>query len=197
REVFGPVLIQVYGTTETGVLTMLAPHDHDRAHTRTTVGRPLDPDALSIRHPDTGTPLPTGETGEICAIPRWPIAGYWHDPHATTALRRHGWTRTGDLGYLDTHGYLHLAGRLADMMKVKGIRIHPETIEKALAQAPGVSQAAVFGVEDTDRVEHIHAAVVAKPDTVLDLARLRRHIADTLSDNHVPTTIDIRAELPV
>ncbi|MBH0779669.1 AMP-binding protein, partial [Nocardia bovistercoris] len=42
REVFGPVLIQVYGTTETGVLTMLAPHDHDRAHTRTTVGRPLD-----------------------------------------------------------------------------------------------------------------------------------------------------------
>ncbi|MFX0579425.1 ANL family adenylate-forming protein [Nocardia nepalensis] len=197
REIFGPVLIQVYGTTETGVLTMLLPHDHDELNSCGTVGRPLDPEALSIRHPESGVALPTGEVGEVCAIPRWPIAGYWHEPEATAALVRAGWVRTGDLGYLDTDGYLHLAGRLADMMKVKGIRIHPEAVEKVLSQAPGVSQAAVCGVEDADRVEHIYAAVVPKPGTIVDPQQLRRHIAEALSDNHVPTMIDIRHELPV
>ncbi|MFX0579401.1 ANL family adenylate-forming protein [Nocardia nepalensis] len=195
REVFGPVLIQVYGTTETGALAMLFPDDHDEPNSCGTVGRPLDPEALSIQDPETGAALPTGEVGEVCAIPRWPIAGYWHEPEATAALMRAGWVRTGDLGYLDTDGYLHLAGRLADMMKVKGIRIHPEAVEKVLSQAPGVSQAAVCGVEDADRVEHIYAAVVPKPGTIVDPQQLRRHVAEALSDNHVPTMIDIRHEL--
>ncbi|MER7226778.1 fatty acid--CoA ligase family protein, partial [Streptomyces rubradiris] len=113
REIFGPVLIQVYGTTETGVLTMLPPGDHDDLRACSSVGRPVDPGALSIRHPDTGAVLPVGEVGEVCAVPRWPTAGYWHEPALTAALVRDGWVRTGDLGHLDTDGYLHLTGRLA------------------------------------------------------------------------------------
>ncbi|WP_345598322.1 fatty acid--CoA ligase family protein, partial [Streptomyces marokkonensis] len=196
REIFGPVLIQVYGTTETGVLTMLPPGDHDDPRACSTVGRPVNPEALSIRHPDTGAVLPVGEVGEVCAIPRWPTAGYWHEPKLTAALVRDGWVRTGDLGQLDTDGYLHLSGRLANMMKVKGIRIHPEQVEKVLRQAPGVSQAAVCGVEDADRVEHIYAAVVPEPGADLDPQELRRHVAEALSDTYVPSLIDIRRKLP-
>ncbi|MGW1061142.1 class I adenylate-forming enzyme family protein [Micromonospora rubida] len=197
REIFGPVLIQVYGTTETGVLTMLFPDDHGDLRACGTVGRPLSPEALSIRDPETGAALPAGEVGEVCAIPRWPIAGYWHEPKLTAALVRDGWVRTGDLGHLDADGYLHLSGRIADMMKVKGLRIHPEAVERVLSQAPGVSQVAVCGVEDADRVERIYAAVVPKPGAVVDLQELRRHVAEALSDNHVPSLIEICQELPV
>jgi fatty-acyl-CoA synthase len=197
REIFGPVLIQVYGTTETGVLTMLAPDDHGDLHTCGTAGRPLNPAALSVRDSETGAALPAGEVGEICAIPRWSTAGYWHEPRLSAALVRDGWVRTGDLGYLDADGYLHLSGRIADMMKVKGLRIHPEAVEKVLSQAPGVSQAAVCGVEDANRVEHIYAAVLAQPGAVVDLEELRRQVSEALSDNHVPTLIEIYPELPV
>ncbi len=197
KEIFGPVLIQVYGTTETGVLTMLPPDDHDDLRACGTVGRPVNPEALSIRHPETGAALPVGEVGEICAIPRWPMAGYWHEPRLTAALVRDGWVRTGDLGRLDADGYLHLSGRLADMMKVRGIRIHPEAVETVLSQAPGVSQVAVCGVEDADRVERMYAAVVPKPGARVDPEELRRHVAEALSDNHVPSLVEIVAELPV
>jgi fatty-acyl-CoA synthase len=196
REIFGPVLIQVYGTTETGMLTMLAPDDHGDLHTCGTVGRPVNPAALSIRHPETGAALPVGEVGEVCAIPRWPSAGYWHEPRLSAALVRDGWVRTGDVGHLDADGYLHLSGRIADMMKVKGLHIHTEAVEKVLSQAPGVSQAAVCGVEDANRVEHIYAAVVPEPGAVVDLQELRRHVAEALSDNHVPSLIEIRRVLP-
>jgi fatty-acyl-CoA synthase len=196
-EIFGPVLIQVYGTTETGVLTMLLPDDHRDLAACGTVGRPLNPSALSIRHPETGAALPAGEVGEVCAIPRWQTAGYWHEPELTAQAVRDGWTRTGDLGRLDADGFLHLSGRLADMMKVRGIRIHPEAVEKVLSQTPGVSQAAVCGVEDDRRVEHIYAAVLPEPGTTPDLDELRRHVAEALSDNHVPSLIELCRELPV
>ncbi|GIG59302.1 fatty acid CoA ligase [Longispora fulva] len=196
-EIFGPVLMQVYGTTETGVLTMLFPGDHHDLRLCGTVGRPLNPDAVSVRDPDTGVALPAGEVGEVCAVPRWAMAGYWHEPELTAQATRDGWTRTGDLGHLDDDGYLHLTGRLSDVMKVKGILIHPAAVERVLSEAPGVSQAAVCGVEDADRVERIYAAVVARPGTVVDLDDLRRHVSGALSDNHVPSVIEICQELPV
>nr|CAI94686.1 hypothetical protein [Streptomyces rubradiris] len=195
REIFGPVLIQVYGTTEDRSAHML-PRRHEHLRACSSAGRPVNPEALSIRHPDTGAVLPVGEVGEVCAVPRWPTAGYWHEPALTAALVRDGWVRTGDLGHLDTDGYLHLTGRLANMMKVKGIRIHPEQVEKVLRQAPGVSQAAVCGVEDADRVEHIYAAVVPEPGADPDPRELRRHVAEALSDTYVPRLIDIRRKLP-
>jgi fatty-acyl-CoA synthase len=198
REIFGPVLIQGYGTSESGgAISVLTPDDHNDLRTCATVGRPLNPEGLSIRHPETGAALPAGEVGEVCAKPRWPTAGYWHEPKLTAQLVRDGWIRTGDLGHLDADGYLHLSGRLSDVMKVKGILIHPEDVERVLNQAPGVAQVAVCGVEDPDRVEHIFAAVVPKPGAVVDLEELRRHVAEALSDNHVPNLIEIRKTLPV
>ncbi|WP_433342972.1 class I adenylate-forming enzyme family protein [Micromonospora sp. CA-111912] len=196
RKVFGRVLIQVYGTTEAGVLTMLAADDLGDVDGSGAVGRPVDPEGLSIRDPETGAALPVGEVGEVCAKPRWPSAGYWHEPTLTAALVRDGWVRTGYFGRLDADGYLHLGGRIAGMLKVKGISIHPEAVEKVLSRVPGVSQAAVCGVEDANRVEHIYAAVVPEPGAVVELQELRRHVAEALSDNHVPSLIEIRRGLP-
>ena len=195
REVFGPLLHQMYGTTEAGVLAELTPVDHGDPEAAATAGRPVDRAALSIRDPRTGAALADGEAGEICATPLWPPAGYWHEPELTAALVRDGWVRTGDVGYLDDE-YLHVTGRLADMMTIQGTIIHTEVVEKALVQFPGVSLAAVCGVEDADGVEHIYAAVVPGPGAVVDPGQLRRHVAEVLSDIHAPGLIDLRTKLP-
>ncbi|WP_089157680.1 class I adenylate-forming enzyme family protein [Micromonospora sp. NBS 11-29] len=196
REAFGPLLHQIYGTTEAGLLTMLTPDERGDPAAAGTVGRPVDPTAVSIRDPRTGAARATGEVGEICAVPRWPSAGYWHEPELTAALVRDGWVRTGDVGHLDGGGYLHVTGRLADMMTIKGLIIHTEVVEKVLVQVPGVSVAAVCGIEDADRVERVYAAVVPEPGAVVDPDEVRRHVAETLSDHHVPSLIEIRAKLP-
>jgi fatty-acyl-CoA synthase len=197
RKIFGPALIRMYGTTETGTLSKLAPDDHGGPDADGTVGRPLNPAALSIRHPETGEPLPAGELGEIYAQPRWPWAGYWHEPRLAATPGYDGWVGTGDLGHLDADGYLHLRGRIAFVMEVKGIQIHPEDVEGVLNQASGVFDVAVCDVQDPDGVRHIYAGVLPKPGATLDLQELRRHVAEALSDDHVPDLIEIRQKLPV
>ncbi|AOR34265.1 hypothetical protein BFF78_27285 [Streptomyces fodineus] len=196
-EVFGPILIQVYGSTETGVISMLLPDDHKDIGRCATVGRPLAPSRLSVRNPENGGEVPSGETGEVWSAPAWLTSGYWHAPELTARTIQDGWVRTGDLGRLDEGGYLHLSGRMSDVMKVKGIRIHPEDVERVLSEAPGVSQAAVCGVENADRVEQIYAVAVALPGADVDSETLRRHVSEVLSDNHVPSVIDLWPQLPM
>ncbi len=196
-DVFGPILIQVYGSTETGVISMLFPDDHKDLGRCATVGRPLAPPRLSVRNPETGVEVAAGEPGEVWSNPPWLTSGYWHAPELTARTVQDGWVRTGDLGRLDEDGYLHLSGRISDVMKVKGIRIHPEDVERVLSEAPGVSQAAVCGVENADRVEQIYAVVVAQPGAVSDPEEMRRHVAGALSDNHVPAAIDLVPQIPM
>jgi fatty-acyl-CoA synthase len=141
-DVFGPILIQVYGSTETGVISMLFPDDHRDPDRCGTVGRPLAADRFAVRDPETGDAAREGEIGEVWSAPAWLTSGYWHAPELTARTVQDGWVRTGDLGRLDADGYLRLSGRMSDVMKVRGVRIHPEDVERALSEAPGVAQAA-------------------------------------------------------
>jgi fatty-acyl-CoA synthase len=196
-KVFGPVLFQVYGTSETGLISLLLPHEHDDPTLRATVGRPPETVKVSIQDPEDGRIQPPGLPGEICVIGRWSMARYWNEPDLTARAIRDGWVRTGDIGYLDEAGYLHLSGRLADVIKVRGIKVHPEDVERVLNEHPGVAQAAVFGVEDSDRVERIQAVIIPRPGAAVDVEELHRQVTGALSANHVPDVIEIRAELPL
>ena len=193
----GPVLFQVYGTSETGMISLLTPQDHLAPELRATVGRPLEADRVSVRSVADGRELPVGESGEVCVRGRWQMAGYWNEPELTARVLRDGWVHTGDIGHLDEAGLLHLHGRIADVIKVKGIKVHPSAVERVLLEHPGVATAAVFGVEDEQRVERICAAVVPRDGVTLDRAVLARHVADALSANHVPAEIELRETLPL
>ncbi|MGV9938640.1 class I adenylate-forming enzyme family protein [Streptomyces sp. NPDC003401] len=193
----GPVLFQVYGTSETGLISLLTPQDHLDPELRATVGRPPEAVRVSIRSVADGRELPVGEAGEVCVIGRWQMAGYWNDPELTARVVRDGWVHTGDIGHLDEAGRLHLHGRIADVIKVKGIKVHPSAVERVLLEHPGVAAAAVFGVEDEQRVERICAAVVPRDGVTLDRAVLERHVTAALSANHVPTEIELRETLPL
>ncbi len=194
--VFGPVFVQTYGTTETWEIGTLSRQDHLDPALLGSSGCPSPGTRVVVRDPDTGTELPAGETGEICVQSPGMLNGYWNDPVLTARTLSGGWFRTGDLGYFDERGYLHLIDRLAHVIKYNGVKVYPTAVENALLRHPDVAQAAAFGVADSDRVEHVHAAVVPRAGRAVTEAELRQHIALSLSAEYVPHVITLRSELP-
>ncbi|AZK97908.1 MULTISPECIES: class I adenylate-forming enzyme family protein [Streptomyces] len=195
-KIFGQVLIQVYGTSEAGFISMLSPADHLDARLRTTVGRPL-PGWVRIRDVDDHHDMPAGETGEVCVQSPFTMKEYVGEPELTARTVRDGWVYTGDLGFLDSEGYLSLRGRMGEVMKTNGIKIHPVTVENAFLSHPDIAQACVFCVRDRDRIEYLHAAVVLREGATATVADLADHIRATISPKHVPAETTIRTELPL
>lgn len=195
-KVFGDALIQVYGTSEAGAVSMLTPAEHAEPELRATAGRPLLGE-VRILDQDDQHELPPGEMGEICVRTPLAMRGYVADPELTARTVRDGWVHTGDLGRLDERGYVHIHGRIADVIKTNGIKVHPTAVENALMSHQDVVQAAVFGAADEDRIEHIHAAVVLRDGATATTGHLREHVAAALTANHAPTRIDIRTALPL
>jgi amino acid adenylation domain-containing protein len=196
-KVFGPVLYQIYGNSECGRMCLLTPDDHRYPDLLATVGRPIDLLKLSIRDPQGDQELPTGQPGEVCVRSPLSMTGYWNDPELTARVTRGGWLRTGDIGYLDDRGYLRLLGRISDVMKANGIKVHPAAVENALLGHEAVAQAAVFGVTGDDGAERIHAVVVPQDGHEFDPGELIAHVAAVLSRSHAPAEITARADLPL
>ncbi|WNV87131.1 fatty acid--CoA ligase family protein [Umezawaea sp. Da 62-37] len=194
-EAFGPVLLQLYGTTETSPISVLTQPDHLDPELLGTAGRPAA--ELRIRDLAEDRDVPPGAIGEVCVRSPSTMIGYWGEPELTAATIRDGWVHTGDLGSLDGKGFLRLHGRMGDVIKANGIKIHPTDVENALLTHPEVAQAAVFCVIDDDRVEHVHAAVVARPGSTADSGALIGHVAVELSPKHVPAVVVFHAELPL
>jgi 2-furoate---CoA ligase len=107
--------------------------------------------------------LPDGDKGEIIARldSDEAFAGYWQRPDADARALRDGWYFTGDMGYLDAEGELHVAGRVDDMIISGGENIHPVEVEEVLARHPDVRDAAVVGEPDPRWGERVVAFVVA------------------------------------
>ena len=159
-------LYQLYGSTECGGISSLTPADH-RPRTAGYGGRPIPGVAVRVVDPDTGHDLPPAiEGGTGGPVGRSGSGPDHHEqvPRRTRRAARDGWLRTGDLGYLDDHGYLTLTGRRAGVIKTGGHKIYPAAVEAVLASHPAIGHAVVYGVTDGDRREHIHAAIVLRPD---------------------------------
>lgn len=149
----GPVLYQYYGLGEvTGCITVQPPEhyvvDDDDPEARPgTCGIPRLAVQIGIRDTE-GNLLPPGEQGEICVIGPSVMSGYWQNDKANAEVFRDGWFHTGDLGRLDEAGFLYITGRAKDMYISGGANVYPREIEEVLLTHPGVSEAAVVGVED-------------------------------------------------
>jgi fatty-acyl-CoA synthase len=196
-EVFGPVLLQAYGSAEAGRITILLPGDHQEARLRTTVGRPFPEVQLRICDQETGEELPVGETGEVWVRSPALMDGYLRDPALTNRSLHGGWYRTGDIGFLDEQGYLSLVDRVADVIKTDGVKIYPAVLEREIATLFGVADVAVYGVRDLDNLEHVHAAVVRRSGSQLTADAVRRHIAEKISPVHAPEEVHFLDELPL
>jgi fatty-acyl-CoA synthase len=194
-EVFGPALIQSYGTTEAGPIAVLLPMAHRSPDLRRTVGRPLPGVRIRICDPLTKRDLDVGATGEVWVRSASIMSGYLGAQVTPVAAASERWLRTGDLGTIDARGYLSLHGRVGDVIKCRGIKIYPSAVIDALASHPDVAQAHVYGVRGDDEVEEVHAAVVLTGGVGCEA--LREHVAETLTREHVPDAITVWSELPL
>ena len=153
------------------------------------------PDHMQLRD-DAGQPVTEpGVTGEIYGYQKH-SRSYWRDPDATAASFKDGWTRTGDLGFVDADGDLILSGRSKELIIRGGYNITPLEIETVLHRHPAVQSAAVVGIDHEVLGEDIAAAITLRPGTAATANDLTAWCRAHLADNKVPRTILILPELP-
>jgi long-chain acyl-CoA synthetase len=171
-----------------------------------SVGMPLPDVDVRIFDGDQGTRvLPTGEIGEIAISAPQLMVGYWNRPDETAEILRdhvdgadtRRWLHTGDLGYLDSDGYLFIVDRKKDLIKTSGYQVWPREVEEVLATHPAVAEVGVAGVSDDLRGEVVKAWVVrrASHGATTD-EELRAFCREKLAPYKVPAHIEFRAELP-
>ncbi|MGY1434180.1 class I adenylate-forming enzyme family protein [Streptomyces reniochalinae] len=193
---FGPRLLQAYGTSEGGRVTLLDPGEHYDPWLSTTVGRPFPEVEISLYDTESGARVSPGEVGEVWMRSPHLMDGYWNDDDLTARVLRDGWYATGDIGYLDERGYLHLLGRTSEVVKVNGVKIHPTVVEQEILAIDGVRHAAVYGWRDDDAIESLHAAVAFQPGSAPTADEIRKHVSTSLSAAHAPSEIFVLDELP-
>jgi acyl-CoA synthetase (AMP-forming)/AMP-acid ligase II len=188
-----PDLYEAYASTDCGQITSIGPEDWD-AHSD-TVGKPIWCVLLRIES-DGGSDAAPAMEGEICVRTPLAIQGYYRNSAATDEFRAGGWCHTGDIGFVDERGYLHVSGRKKNMVKSGGISIFPEEIEEVLGRHPAVSEAAVIGVRDERWGEAVKAFVVLKPDTRVEPDALMQFCKQSLASYKAPKQIDFLPILP-
>lgn len=154
------------------------------------------PEHMQLRDEAGAIITQPGVVGEIYGFQNHPRR-YWNDPEATAASFIGGWTRTGDLGYVDADGDLIMAGRSKELIIRGGYNITPLEIETALHLHPAVQQAAVVGVEHDVLGEDIAAAVTLRPGQDASEAEIIEFCRQHLADNKVPRTLLVLPDMPL
>jgi long-chain acyl-CoA synthetase len=194
-EWWGPIIAEFYSSSEGAGATFVTSEDW-LAHPG-TVGRAM----LGSMHvlDDSGEPLPAGEIGTVWAETPQPFE-YLHDQEKTRQHRNErGWSTVGDVGYLDSDGYLYLTDRKAYTIISGGVNIYPQEAEDALISHPRVYDAAVFGVPNPEYGEEVKAVVqpVSMDEAGPELAQeLIAFCKSRLATYKCPRSIDFAAELP-
>jgi acyl-CoA synthetase (AMP-forming)/AMP-acid ligase II len=160
-----------------------------------SVGRALPHVEVEIRDAQ-GRRLPSGETGEICLRGAKITRGYWRDDKKTAASFYGDWFRTGDVGYLDSDGFLFLTDRVKDMIISGGENIASSEVERVVYQLPQVREAAIIGVPDEKWGERPVAVVALNAGYSLDYETLAKHCRAHLAAFKVPKQLILREQLP-
>lgn len=128
------------------------------------VGLPVPGAEFKITDFETGELVQLGGEGEVRVRAPSLLKSYWNKPEATAESLVDGWLRTGDIGLIDTDGFLHFLGRRKEMLKVKGMSVFPPEIEALLGQHPAVLGSGVVGREDADKGQVPVAFIQLKPE---------------------------------
>jgi fatty-acyl-CoA synthase len=164
-----------------------------------TVGRVLPHVEVKIIDPETGLTVPRGTPGELCTRGYSVMLGYWEEPEKTAeAIDAARWMHTGDLGIMDSDGYLNITGRIKDMVIRGGENIYPREIEEFLYTHPDVLDAQVVGVPDERYGEELCAWIRMRPGAEpLTAEAVREFAAGKLAHYKIPRYIQIVDEFPM
>jgi malonyl-CoA/methylmalonyl-CoA synthetase len=190
----GHAILERYGMTETN-MNCSNPYDGDRR--QGTVGFPLPGVALRITDPTTGAPQGREAVGMIEVKGPNVFKGYWRNPTKTAEdFRSDGFFITGDLGKVDTDGYVHIVGRGKDLVISGGFNVYPKEVELEIDAIDGVLESAVIGAPHPDLGEAIVAVVVRHDGATVKAETIEATLADKVARFKRPRRIIFVAELP-
>lgn len=197
RARFHAPLATRYACTESG-LGLGTALDASEEDAVVSVGHPLPGVELALLDPDDHE-VPRGEVGAVCLRSPAAMKGYWRDPETTrAAFTDDGFVRTGDLGWVDDQGRLHLVGRQKEMYVRGGYNVYPVEVEAVLSNAPDVAAVAIATRPDDVMGEVGVACVVARdPEHPPTLESLRAFAADDLAHHKLPEAIVVVDALPL
>ncbi len=190
---FGVAIHEGDGPTECSPVTCVNPMRGVRKPA--SVGLPV-PDVEMAIFDKGGAKLPVDEIGEICVRGPNVMKGYWNLPDATAESFFGEWVRTGDLGTIDSDGYVFIVDRIKDMIIVNGMNVYPRMVEEALYRHPQIAEAAVVGEPSDLHGEITVAHVVAKENELLSIAQIKSFCKENLGRHEVPRKIIVQEALP-
>ncbi|MBL4740570.1 MAG: long-chain fatty acid--CoA ligase [Sneathiella sp.] len=196
QRVTGCRLLEGWGMTETSPSGTTTPMTDKRV--AGSAGVPVPGIEIRIFDVDDRTKImPTGDIGEIAIKGPNVMKGYWNKPDVTAESFVDDFFLTGDTGYFDEDGYMHIVDRTKDMITSGGFNVYPRIIEEAIFEHPSVAEVTVVGIPDDYRGEAAKAFVklrANKPEFTID--ELRSFLEDKLGKHELPTDVEFRAELP-
>jgi len=188
----GCVLLQGWGLTETSPVATTNPKDTDFNN---SIGLPMPSTDITIRD-DSGRELPINETGEICVRGPQVMRGYWNRPDETAnVMIDGGWLRTGDVGHMDSAGFVYIEDRKKDMILVSGFNVYPNEVEGVIARHPGVLEVAAVAQPD-ERSGEVVAVYIVRKDPSLTEEQVIDFARKELTGYKVPKHVYFRDELP-
>ncbi|WP_454623844.1 malonate--CoA ligase [Bradyrhizobium cenepequi] len=190
----GHAVLERYGMTETNMNTS-NPYDGERVPG--AVGFPLPGVSARVTDPETGKELGREEIGMIEVKGPNVFKGYWRMPEKTKAeFRDDGFFITGDLGKIDSKGYVHILGRGKDLVISGGFNVYPKEIESEIDAMPDVVESAVIGVPHADFGEGVTAVVVRHSGAKIDEATVLNGLEGRLAKFKMPKRVFVVDELP-
>jgi fatty-acyl-CoA synthase len=202
---FGCRVVDSFGSSEFAVIVV-----REDGAPPGSIGKPYP--GVSIYHPHTLTECAVARFDEHGALTNFdeavgelvntqgagPFTGYYNDPSATAERVRHGMYWSGDLAYRDADGWIYLAGRTADWMRVDGENLAAAPIERILERLPEVSQVAVYAVPDERVGDQVMAALVLRGGNCLEPRDFEKFLASQpdLSPKAWPRYVRINGDLP-
>ncbi|MCK0093765.1 AMP-binding protein [Rhodococcus sp. F64268] len=188
-----------YGMTETSPVSLQTRSDDTIEQRVSTVGRVGPHIEVKIVDPATGLTVPRGEPGELCTRGYSVMLGYWEQAEKTAeAIDAARWMHTGDIGVMDSAGYVSVTGRIKDMVIRGGENIYPREIEEFLYTHPDILDAQVVGVPDAKYGEELMVWVrLHEGADALDADALREFCTGKLAHYKIPRYVHIVDEFPM
>ncbi|MFE6926027.1 class I adenylate-forming enzyme family protein [Nocardia sp. NPDC057663] len=196
--VFGASVHNLFGQTELAPVITATRRNDSLADQLSTVGHPIPQVEVKIAGTDGAGVAPLGVPGEICARGYQQMIEYYRDPASTAAaVDAEGWLHTGDLGSMDSRGYVTVTGRLKDLIISGGENIAPAEVESRLLEHAAIQQAAVVGVPHEKWGETVAAVLVVRGDQPDDLVdSVKAQLSTTLSPFKTPRRWFVADSLP-
>ncbi|PKB67559.1 MAG: AMP-dependent synthetase [SAR202 cluster bacterium Io17-Chloro-G3] len=201
-EGFGCIFVQIFGQGESPMTITTLPKEEHRVgndpiglQRLASAGREVTGVRVRIVD-DDDKEVSVGELGEIAVRSDLVMKGYWNRPDATAETLKGGWLHTGDLGYVDSDGYLFITDRKKDMIISGGANIYPREVEEIIAQHPSVFEVAVIGVPDVMWGESVKALVVVREGCYVNEEAVIEYCKERLGSYKKPKSVEFLPGLP-